>query len=186
MDREAHQHRRGHHHRADADPGRESAAEHPAEGDREGARAENQTERPAALIDARLDGRDAEGERARAGERHAEQQPAEQEHEIERGGRLQAERARIPFANVGLVRLPDEIDDDDAILLSDIFPTAMFGADIAEITDGDTVAVFGCGPVGQLTIASALLRGAGRVRARPIPFPWALGGQTPKLAGIMF
>jgi threonine dehydrogenase-like Zn-dependent dehydrogenase len=78
---------------------------------------------------------------------------------------LQAQYARVPFANVGLVRLPDEIDDDDAILLSDIFPTAMFGADIAEITDGDTVAVFGCGPVGQLTIASALLRGAGRVLA---------------------
>ncbi len=78
---------------------------------------------------------------------------------------LQAESARIPFANVGLVKLPDEVDDDDAILLSDIFPTAMFGAELAEITSGDTVAVFGCGPVGQLTIASALLLGAGRVLA---------------------
>lgn len=78
---------------------------------------------------------------------------------------LQAERARIPFANIGMVKLPDEIDDDEAILMSDIFPTGYFGADIAEITDGDTVAVFGCGPVGQFTILSARLLGAGRILA---------------------
>ena len=78
---------------------------------------------------------------------------------------LQAEKARIPYANVGLVKLPDEISDDQAILMSDIFPTGYFGADIAEISDGDTVAVFGCGPVGQFAIASAKLLGAGRVFA---------------------
>jgi threonine dehydrogenase-like Zn-dependent dehydrogenase len=78
---------------------------------------------------------------------------------------LQAERARIPFANVGLVKIPDEISDDQAILMSDIFPTGYFGADLAEISDGDTVAVFGCGPVGQFAIASARLMGAGRVFA---------------------
>jgi threonine dehydrogenase-like Zn-dependent dehydrogenase len=78
---------------------------------------------------------------------------------------LQAEKARIPFANVGLVRLPDEVSDDQAILISDIFPTGYFGAELAEITDGDTVAVFGCGPVGQFTIASARLFGAGRIFA---------------------
>lgn len=78
---------------------------------------------------------------------------------------LQAEYARIPFANVGPVKLPDEVSDDQAILLSDIFPTGYFGADIAGITDGDTVAVFGCGPVGQFAIASAFLMGAGRVLA---------------------
>ncbi len=78
---------------------------------------------------------------------------------------LQAERARIPFANVGLVKIPDEISDDQAILMSDIFPTGWFGADMAEIADGDTVAVFGCGPVGQFAIASAKLMGAGRVFA---------------------
>jgi threonine dehydrogenase-like Zn-dependent dehydrogenase len=78
---------------------------------------------------------------------------------------LQAERARIPFANVGLVKLPDEVIDDQAILLSDIFPTGYFGADIAEIDPGDTVAVFGCGPVGQFTIASARILGAGRIFA---------------------
>jgi threonine dehydrogenase-like Zn-dependent dehydrogenase len=78
---------------------------------------------------------------------------------------LQAEFARIPFAATSLMKLPDAIDDDRAILLSDIFPTAYYGADLAEIKDGDTVVVFGCGPVGQFAIASALLHGAGRVFA---------------------
>ncbi|MGK3993484.1 zinc-dependent alcohol dehydrogenase [Sorangium sp. So ce1024] len=78
---------------------------------------------------------------------------------------LQAELARIPFANVGLVKLPDGVSDDQAILLSDIFPTAYFGAELAEIKPGDTVAVFGCGPVGLFTIASAKLMGAGRIFA---------------------
>jgi threonine dehydrogenase-like Zn-dependent dehydrogenase len=78
---------------------------------------------------------------------------------------LQAEYARIPFANVGLVKLPEEIDDDRAILLSDIFPTGYFGAEIAEVSDGDAVPVFGCGPVGQFAIFSAKLLGAGRVFA---------------------
>lgn len=78
---------------------------------------------------------------------------------------LQAEYARVPYANVGLVRVPEEVSDDKAILLSDIFPTAHFGTELAEIRKGNTVAVFGCGPVGQFAIISALLRGAGRVIA---------------------
>ncbi len=78
---------------------------------------------------------------------------------------LQAERARIPFANVGLVKLPDDITDEQAILLSDIFPTGYFGADMAEILPGHTVAVFGCGPVGQFVIASCKLMDAGRIFA---------------------
>jgi threonine dehydrogenase-like Zn-dependent dehydrogenase len=78
---------------------------------------------------------------------------------------LQAEYARVPFANVGLVKLPDEVTDDQAILISDIFPTAYFGADIAGIKPGDTVAVWGCGPVGQFVIVSALMMDAGRVIA---------------------
>jgi threonine dehydrogenase-like Zn-dependent dehydrogenase len=57
------------------------------------------------------------------------------------------------------------VDDNQAILLSDIFPTAYFGAELAEIKPGDTVAVFGCGPVGQFAIASAQRWGAGRVLA---------------------
>ncbi|HJQ82343.1 MAG TPA: zinc-dependent alcohol dehydrogenase [Lacipirellulaceae bacterium] len=78
---------------------------------------------------------------------------------------LQAELARIPFANVGLVKLPDTISNEEAILLSDIFPSGYFGADLAEIVPGDVVAVFGCGPVGQFAILSAFLMGAGRVLA---------------------
>jgi threonine dehydrogenase-like Zn-dependent dehydrogenase len=86
---------------------------------------------------------------------------------IENGGfnGMQAEKVRVPFANVGLVKLPDEISDDQAILLSDIFPTGYFAADLAEIEPGDTVAVFGCGPVGQFAIASAKLMRAGRIIA---------------------
>ncbi|MBF5042410.1 glutathione-dependent formaldehyde dehydrogenase [Aggregicoccus sp. 17bor-14] len=78
---------------------------------------------------------------------------------------MQAEKVRVPFAHVGLVKLPDNVTDEQAILLSDIFPTAYFGAELAEIKDGDTVAVFGCGPVGLFTILSAKLQGAGRVLA---------------------
>lgn len=78
---------------------------------------------------------------------------------------LQAEKARIPFANMTMVKLPDEVSDDQAILISDIFPTGWFGADIADIEPGHTVAVFGCGPVGQFAIASAKLMNAGRVIA---------------------
>lgn len=78
---------------------------------------------------------------------------------------LQAERARVPFANINLMVLPDNITDEQAIMLSDIFPTGYFGADNAEIQPGDTVAVFGCGPVGQFAIASAKLMDAGRIFA---------------------
>ncbi|MBD1855889.1 MULTISPECIES: zinc-dependent alcohol dehydrogenase [Leptolyngbya] len=78
---------------------------------------------------------------------------------------LQAEYARIPYASTGLVKLPQGVTDDEAILLSDIFPTAYFGAELAEITPGDTVAIFGCGPVGQFAIKSAQLLGAGRIFA---------------------
>jgi threonine dehydrogenase-like Zn-dependent dehydrogenase len=78
---------------------------------------------------------------------------------------LQAEYARIPFANFGPVKIPESVSDEDAILISDIFPTGYFGADLAEIKDGDVVAVYGCGPVGQFAIKSAFLMGAGRVIA---------------------
>ena len=78
---------------------------------------------------------------------------------------LQAEKARIPFANVGPVKLPDEVDDDQAILLSDIVPTAYMGADNAQIKPGNTVAVFGLGPVGQFCVACAKLFDVGRVIA---------------------
>jgi threonine dehydrogenase-like Zn-dependent dehydrogenase len=78
---------------------------------------------------------------------------------------LQAEYARIPYANTSLVPIPPGMSDAQAIMVSDIFPTAWFGAKLAEIRTGDTVAVFGAGPVGQLAILSAYLQGAGRVIA---------------------
>ncbi|MCY1033515.1 glutathione-dependent formaldehyde dehydrogenase [Corallococcus sp. BB11-1] len=78
---------------------------------------------------------------------------------------LQSEKARIPFAHVTMVKVPDGVTDDQAILVSDIFPTGYFGAEMAEIKPGDTVAVYGCGPVGLFAIVSAKLMGAGRVFA---------------------
>lgn len=78
---------------------------------------------------------------------------------------LQAELARIPFAHTNAVRLPEAMSDSDAILLSDILPTSWFGARLAEVSSGDTVAVFGAGVVGQLAMASAVMQGAGRVLA---------------------
>ncbi|MFD5826498.1 zinc-dependent alcohol dehydrogenase [Lentzea sp. NPDC060358] len=76
---------------------------------------------------------------------------------------LQAERARIPYAMTTLVRVPDGVSDDQAVLVSDIFPTAWFGSRLAEVGSGDTVLVLGAGVVGQFAIASAKRQGAGRV-----------------------
>ncbi|MEX3686852.1 zinc-dependent alcohol dehydrogenase [Paraburkholderia sp. BR14263] len=78
---------------------------------------------------------------------------------------LQAQYARTPFANASLIPLPDELDDDRAILLSDIFPTGYFGAQLAEVRPGNVVVVYGAGPVGLFAIASAQLMGAGRIFA---------------------
>jgi threonine dehydrogenase-like Zn-dependent dehydrogenase len=78
---------------------------------------------------------------------------------------LQAEMARVPFANIGLVKLPEHLTNEQAILLSDVFPSGYFGAELAEVVPGDVVAVFGCGPVGQFAILSARLLGAGRILA---------------------
>ncbi|WP_420594438.1 zinc-dependent alcohol dehydrogenase [Deinococcus sp.] len=78
---------------------------------------------------------------------------------------LQAEKARIAYANSSLIKLPDNVSDDQAILLSDIFPTAYFGADIAGVKEGSVAVVFGCGPVGQFAIISARLLGATRIIA---------------------
>lgn len=78
---------------------------------------------------------------------------------------LQAEYAQVPLAHVGPVKLPDDVTDDQAILISDIFPTGYFAADLANLHPGSTVVVFGCGPVGQFAIASAKLLGAGRIFA---------------------
>jgi threonine dehydrogenase-like Zn-dependent dehydrogenase len=78
---------------------------------------------------------------------------------------LQAEKARIPYANVGLVNLPDEIDDDQAIMLSDIVPTAYMAVDNAQVRPGNTIAIFGLGPVGQFCVACARFWDVGRILA---------------------
>jgi threonine dehydrogenase-like Zn-dependent dehydrogenase len=77
----------------------------------------------------------------------------------------QAEYARVPFADVGLLKVPDGLTDEQVLFLSDILPTGYMAAEQCEIRPGDVVAVWGCGPVGQLAIKSASLLGAERVIA---------------------
>lgn len=77
----------------------------------------------------------------------------------------QAEYVRVPFSDVGPVIVPNEIEDEEVLFLSDILPTGWMAAENAEIEPGDTVAVWGCGPVGLFTIQSALLMGAEQVIA---------------------
>jgi len=77
----------------------------------------------------------------------------------------QAEYARVPFADVGPIKIPESLSDEQALFLSDILPTAYMGAEMCNIRPGDIVAVWGCGPVGQLAIVSAYLLGAERVIA---------------------
>jgi threonine dehydrogenase-like Zn-dependent dehydrogenase len=75
----------------------------------------------------------------------------------------QAQYARVPFADVGPMKLPTELADEHVVLLSDILPTAYMGALNCNIEPGDTVAIWGCGPVGLLAIRCAYLLGAERV-----------------------
>jgi threonine dehydrogenase-like Zn-dependent dehydrogenase len=77
----------------------------------------------------------------------------------------QAEYARVPFADVGPLKVPDGMNDEQVLFLSDILPTGYMGAEMCDIQPGDTIAVWGCGPVGQFAIASAYLLGAERVIA---------------------
>jgi len=77
----------------------------------------------------------------------------------------QAEYARVPFADVGPIKIEDGLSDEQVLFLSDIFPTGYFGADLCDITGGETIAVFGAGPVGLFAIASAVMMGAERVIA---------------------
>jgi threonine dehydrogenase-like Zn-dependent dehydrogenase len=77
----------------------------------------------------------------------------------------QAEYARVPFADVGLFKIPDGLSDDQVLFLTDIFPTGYMAAENCNIQPGDTVAVWGCGPVGQFAIKSAYMLGAERVIA---------------------
>jgi threonine dehydrogenase-like Zn-dependent dehydrogenase len=77
----------------------------------------------------------------------------------------QAEYVRVPFADVGALKVPESVDDEQALFLSDIFPTGYMAAENCTIQSGDVVAVWGCGPVGQFAIKSAYMLGAGRVIA---------------------
>ena len=77
----------------------------------------------------------------------------------------QAEYARVPYADVGPIKIEDDLTDEQVLFLSDIFPTGFFGADLCDIQGGEVIAVFGAGPVGQFAIASAVMLGAERVIA---------------------
>ena len=77
----------------------------------------------------------------------------------------QAQYLRVPFADIGPIKVPDHLSDEQVLFLSDIFPTGYMAAENAQIEKGDTVAVWGCGPVGLFAIRSAWMFGAGRVIA---------------------
>jgi threonine dehydrogenase-like Zn-dependent dehydrogenase len=77
----------------------------------------------------------------------------------------QAEYARVPYADVGPIKIEDDLTDEQVLFLSDIFPTGYMGAEFCEIQGGECIAVFGAGPVGQFAIASAVMLGAERVIA---------------------
>ncbi len=77
----------------------------------------------------------------------------------------QAEYVRVPFADVGPMKIPDDLEDEDVLLLSDVLPTGYQAAEMGGVQEGDLVAVLGCGPVGLMAARSAYLLGAGRVVA---------------------
>lgn len=77
----------------------------------------------------------------------------------------QAQYARVPYADVGPMKIPDGMTDEQVLFLTDVFPTGYMAADYCDIEPGDTVAVWGCGPVGQFAIRSAFMFGAERVIA---------------------
>jgi threonine dehydrogenase-like Zn-dependent dehydrogenase len=95
----------------------------------------------------------------------------------------QAEYARVPFADVGPLKVPEGMPDEKVLFLSDIFPTGYMGAEMCDIKPGDTIAVWGCGPVGQFAIASAYLLGAERVIAID-RFPYRLEMAREKAGAI--
>ena len=86
----------------------------------------------------------------------------------------------MPFADVGPLKIEDGLPDEQVLFLSDILPTGYMGAELCDINRGDVVAVWGCGPVGQFAIASALLLGAERVIAIDrFPSGWRWPGTRP-------
>jgi len=77
----------------------------------------------------------------------------------------QAEYLRVPYADFGALKVESSLSDEQVLFLSDIFPTGYFGAEMCDIQKGDTIAIWGCGPVGQFAIRSAFMLGAERVIA---------------------
>src|ERR1700731_3417597 len=91
----------------------------------------------------------------------------------------QAEYLRVPYADVGPIKVPGNLSDAQVLFLSDIFPTGYMAADFCNLKGGETVAIWGCGPVGQFAIRSAFLLGAERVLAIDrVPERLALARQT--------
>jgi threonine dehydrogenase-like Zn-dependent dehydrogenase len=91
----------------------------------------------------------------------------------------QAEYLRVPFADVGPIKIPDGLSDEQVLFLSDIFPTGYMAAEFCNIKGGETIAIWGCGPVGQFAIRSAFLLGAERVIAiDTVPERLALAGNA--------
>ncbi len=95
----------------------------------------------------------------------------------------QAEYVRVPFADVGPLKVPEGLTDEQVLFLSDILPTGYMGAEMCGIRPGDTVAVWGCGPVGQFAIVSAYLLGADKVIAID-RFPYRLQMAREKAGAI--
>lgn len=95
----------------------------------------------------------------------------------------QAEYARVPFADVGPLKVPSDLSDDQVLFLSDILPTGYMGAEMCDIRPGSTIAVWGCGPVGLFAIASAYMLGAEKVIAID-RFPYRLAMARDKCGAI--
>jgi threonine dehydrogenase-like Zn-dependent dehydrogenase len=99
----------------------------------------------------------------------------------------QAEYVRVPFADVGPFRIPEGMSDEQVLFLSDILPTGYMAAENCDIQEGDTVAVWGCGPVGQFAIQSALWLGADRVIAiDDVPERLRMAARIPKVETLDF
>src|SRR6478735_5452218 len=95
----------------------------------------------------------------------------------------QAEYVRVPFADVGPLKVPPHLSDDKVLFLSDIFPTGYMGAEMCDIEPGDTIAVWGAGPVGLFAMKSAYLLGAERVIAID-RFPYRLRMAAERIGAI--
>ncbi len=99
----------------------------------------------------------------------------------------QAEYVRVPFADVGPMKVPDSLTDEQVVFLTDIFPTGYMAAENCDIQPGDTVAIWGAGPVGQFAIKSALMLGAEKVISIDnIPERLALAAEDPRVVTINF